>query len=56
VLNQLKHPYIIAYKESFENHKALSIVMEYADDGDLHSRIVQYKNQKKIFEEKQILD
>ena len=35
VLAALKHPYIIAYRESYMNGNALCIVMDYAEGGDL---------------------
>merc|ERR1719199_251854 len=39
VLSSLKHPYIVAYKDSFIEDGFLNIVMEYADGGDLFTRI-----------------
>lgn len=41
----MRHPYIITYKESFMDKKCLCIVMDYADGGDLYTKIA---NQKKI--------
>ena len=41
----MRHPYIITYKESFMDKKCLCIVMDYADVGDLYTKIA---NQKKI--------
>ena len=40
----MRHPYIITYKESFMDKKCLCIVMDYADGGDLYTKIA---NQKK---------
>lgn len=45
VLKAMRHPYIITYKESFMDKKCLCIVMDYADGGDLYTKIA---NQKKI--------
>jgi len=45
VLKAMKHPYIITYKESFMDKRCLCIVMDYADGGDLYTKIA---NQKKI--------
>jgi NIMA (never in mitosis gene a)-related kinase len=45
ILASLEHPNIIAYKEAFfeESTQILCIVMEYADGGDLQSRISALK-------------
>jgi serine/threonine protein kinase len=45
VLKAMRHPYIITYKESFMDKRHLCIVMDYADGGDLYTKIA---NQKKI--------
>ncbi len=49
LLASLCHKNIIGYKEAFYDEKSstLNIVMEYADDGDLSSKIK--KNVKKTF-------
>ncbi|NWW85667.1 NEK3 kinase, partial [Rhynochetos jubatus] len=39
LLAKMKHPNIVAYKESFEADGHLYIVMEYCDDGDLMEKI-----------------
>ncbi|NWQ89926.1 NEK3 kinase, partial [Burhinus bistriatus] len=39
ILAKMKHPNIVAYKESFEADGHLYIVMEYCDDGDLMQKI-----------------
>ena len=41
LLASLQHPNVIGYKEAFyeESNKTLNIVMEYADDGDISSKI-----------------
>ena len=51
VLKAMRHPYIITYKESFMDKRCLCIVMDYADGGDLYTKIA---NQKKIGKGKQI--
>ena len=45
ILASINHPNIIGYKEAFWNDKesSLNIVMEYADDGDLQSKISKMK-------------
>uniref|UniRef100_A0A5F8H104 Serine/threonine-protein kinase Nek3 n=1 Tax=Monodelphis domestica TaxID=13616 RepID=A0A5F8H104_MONDO len=53
LLAKMRHPNIVAFKESFEADGHLYIVMEYCDEGDLMQRI---KNQKgKLFPEDMIL-
>ena len=56
ILYSLTHPNIIGYKEAFydENAKTLNIVMEYADDGDLESKINYNKMNKLFFDESTI--
>ncbi|NXB16838.1 NEK3 kinase, partial [Rhagologus leucostigma] len=39
LLAKMKHPNIVAFKESFEAHGHLYIVMEYCDNGDLMQKI-----------------
>ena len=53
LLASLKHQNIIDYKESFfdEIEKTLNIVMEYADDGDLRTKISQTLKDHLSFEE-----
>jgi NIMA (never in mitosis gene a)-related kinase len=41
VLKQMRHPYIITYKESFYDKRCLCIVMDYADGGDLYTKIAE---------------
>lgn len=49
ILQKLKHDNIIAYKEYFiSSDKYLNIVMDYADGGDLFSKI---KNSPSYFSE-----
>ena len=56
LLASINHKNIISYKESFynENNKTLNIILEYADDGDLQTKIISKKNSDNIFEEKTI--
>ena len=56
LLASLKHKNIIDYKESFfdENSKTLNIVMEYADDGDLKTKISETVKNNLYFEESTI--
>ena len=56
LLASINHKNIIAYKESFYNEKnqTLNIILEYADDGDLQTKIISKKNSDNIFEEKTI--
>ncbi|XP_004399509.1 PREDICTED: serine/threonine-protein kinase Nek3 [Odobenus rosmarus divergens] len=54
LLAKMKHPNIVAFRESFEAEGHLYIVMEYCDGGDLMQKI---KNQKgKLFPEDMILN
>ena len=45
ILASVTHPNVIGYKEAFWNDKesSLNIVMEYADDGDLQTKIHKMK-------------
>ena len=55
ILEQLKHPNIVRFKEVFLTKKQkLCIVMEYADGGDLYKKMKDQKGQ--FFSENQILD
>ena len=53
-LSSISHQNIISYKESFYEEKTgfLNLVLEYANDGDLHSKIFQQKNKKEYLKEK----
>ncbi|KFV83225.1 Serine/threonine-protein kinase Nek3, partial [Struthio camelus australis] len=53
LLAKMKHPNIVAYKESFEAAGHLYIVMEYCDDGDLMQKIKHQRG--KLFSEDTIL-
>lgn len=54
LLAKMKHPNIVAFKESFEAEGHLYIVMEYCDGGDLTQRIKQQKG--KLFPEDMVLN
>lgn len=56
VLKAMRHPYIVSYKESFVEKQCLCIVMNYADGGDLQSRIIKQRQKKQYFPEEQIID
>ena len=49
ILASIKNPFVIGYKEAFwdDNNNTLNIVMEYADDGDLQTKIIKIKKWKK---------
>uniref|UniRef100_A0A8C6Z5L8 non-specific serine/threonine protein kinase n=1 Tax=Nothoprocta perdicaria TaxID=30464 RepID=A0A8C6Z5L8_NOTPE len=53
LLAKMKHPNIVAFKESFEADGHLYIVMEYCDDGDLMQKIKHQRG--KLFSEDTIL-
>ncbi len=56
ILASIEHPNIAAYKEAFfeESTSTLCIVMEYADGGDLQSKINQMKRESKHMKEEDI--
>jgi len=56
LLASINHKNIISYKESFYNEKnqTLNIILEYADDGDLQTKIISKKSSNNFFEEKTI--
>ena len=47
VLKAMRHPYIITYRESFMDRRCLCIVMDYADGGDMYTRIANMKKMAK---------
>ena len=47
ILSRIQHPNIVHYEEHIEEDTTIYIIMEYADEGDLASRI---KKQRKRFE------
>ena len=56
LLASVNHKNIIAYKESFyeESTNTLNLILEYADGGDLQTKISAHKNMQKYFNEKTI--
>ena len=56
LLASLDHPNIIGYKEAFfdDKSKTLNIVMEYADGGDLSTKIKEIRKKNTYFEEEKI--
>ena len=56
ILASVSHPNVIGYREAFwdDNAQTLNIVMEYADDGDLQTKIHQMKKNSGVFEEETI--
>jgi len=49
VLSGLKHPYVVAYRESFLDGRFLCIVMDYAEGGDLYTRIMNTRTARQTF-------
>lgn len=59
ILKKCKHPNIIGFKEAFITRyptRALHLVTEYADSGDLHQKIESQKSENKLFSESQIIN
>ena len=56
LLASLNHKNVIGYREAFydQNSKTLNIVMEYADDGDLSTKIKQAIKKQIFFDERTI--
>ena len=56
ILASVSHPNVIGYREAFwdDKNQTLNIVMEYADDGDLQTKIQQMKKNFGVFEEETI--
>ncbi|RNF12496.1 putative protein kinase [Trypanosoma conorhini] len=48
ILSAVNHPNIIRYHEHFEDGTLIFIIMEYADGGDLNSRIKEAKKQDPV--------
>ena len=53
ILSSVNHPNVIGYKEAFwdDDKSSLNLVMEFADDGDLHSKIEKMKKEGGLFNE-----
>lgn len=57
ILEVLNHPNIIKFKDVFKDKKMfLNVVMEYADDGDLISKMKMMRKNNQRFTEDEILD
>ena len=55
LLQELKHPNIVLYKESFiDKNQNLNIVTTFCEGGDLYQKI--FKSQKNYFQEKEIIN
>ena len=67
ILASVKHPNIIAYREAFLDEgsnslwycwrfsvKVFSIIMEYANNGDLFQKIVEHQKKGTLFNENEI--
>ena len=56
ILASLKSPFVIKYKEAFieESDKSLCIVMEYANNGDLHQTITKFRKMNYLMDESDI--
>mmetsp|Transcript_84232 Transcript_84232/g.272290 ORF Transcript_84232/g.272290 Transcript_84232/m.272290 type:complete len:924 (-) Transcript_84232:326-3097(-) len=55
LLSQVKHPYIVRYRENFAERGWLCIVMDFCDGGDLTAQIDSAKKKQQKFLEPQIL-
>jgi NIMA (never in mitosis gene a)-related kinase len=55
MLSRLRHPYLIAYHETFMEGGLLCIVTEYAEGGDLSAKIAKVWKLGESFSEQQIL-
>ena len=53
ILASVNHPNVIGYKEAFwdDSQNTLNIVMEYADDGDLQTKIAKMRKEGGMFQE-----
>ena len=54
IFKQLKHPYLLEYKDSFIRKNKICIVMEYADEKDLETKIKKYKSENSKIPEDEI--
>ena len=56
-MEKLKHKYIVGFKEVYKTKSnKVCIVMEYADGGDLSSKIRKHSSARKHMSEDTILD
>ena len=58
ILASVNHPNVIGYKEAFwdDSQNTLNIVMEFADDGDLQTKISKIKYLKQALDRQVYLD
>ncbi|XP_052229979.1 serine/threonine-protein kinase Nek11-like isoform X2 [Dreissena polymorpha] len=56
LLRQLDHPSIVQFHDSFIDGESFCIVTEYCEGGDLDMKIADYKKNKKLFDEKTVMD
>lgn len=54
LLSKLKHPNIVAYKDSFEREGQLHIAMQFCEGGDLYTKLKEQK--QTLLEERQVVE
>merc|ERR1719424_501347 len=55
VLSALKHPYIVSYRESFNEDHKLCIIMDYCEGGDLFKHIDRVKRKCQHISEAKVI-
>lgn len=55
VLAGLQHPYVVRYRESFQDRGWLCIIMDYCEGGDLTKKISEARKKRESIAEEQIL-
>lgn len=55
-MSKLNHPNIVQFVEAFVENKALWIIMEHADGGDLENELLGYCNRKEFVPEDKIMN
>lgn len=55
LLAELKHPYIVRYRENFTENGWLCILMDYCEGGDLTKQIEETKKRRQTIAEEQVL-
>ena len=55
-MKNLSHPNIVAFEDAYRENDDLCIVTEYADAGDLYSKIKERAETKDYFSADEILD
>eukprot|EP00922_Rhytidocystis_sp_ex-Travisia-forbesii_P038215 GHVS01056926.1.p1 GENE.GHVS01056926.1~~GHVS01056926.1.p1 ORF type:complete len:550 (-),score=104.72 GHVS01056926.1:373-2022(-) len=56
ILNELRHPFIVRYRESFIENGALNIIMDFCSGGDLAKRITQQRKEvRKKFKQSEVV-